>query len=364
MDIETRMELIQRAPTEEVVTEGELRQLLETKAHPIAYGGWEPSGLVHLGTGLICAYKMKDFIEAGVRYKVWLACWHAWINDKLDGDMGKIKRAARHFVHSWVALGVPEDKIELVWPEEEYADLSYWNRVVRVAKALTIPRVTRTLEIMGRKETEARKVADLLYTPMQVADIFHLEVDICQLGMDQRKAHMVAREVGPRLGLWKPVCVHHHLLQGLAKPPTWPLPEDPQMRKEVVSSVKMSKSMPQTCIFIYDSPQDIRRKVLNAYCEEKIVDFNPVLDMVKHIIFRENKTFTVERPARFGGNAEFQSYQELEKRYRDGKLHPLDLKKAVAEEIIRILEPVRIYFNENKEAKTLLEFIKSQKVTR
>jgi len=47
-------------------------------------------------------------------------------------------------------------------------------------------------------------VSDFLYTPMQVADIFHLDVKICQLGMDQRKANVVAREIGERLGYWKP----------------------------------------------------------------------------------------------------------------------------------------------------------------
>ena len=50
MDLERRMELIRRPPTEEIITEQELRQLLETKDHPIAYNGWEPSGMVHLGT--------------------------------------------------------------------------------------------------------------------------------------------------------------------------------------------------------------------------------------------------------------------------------------------------------------------------
>lgn len=44
MDIETKLELIKRPPTEEIITEEDLRQLLETKEHPIAYNGFEPSG--------------------------------------------------------------------------------------------------------------------------------------------------------------------------------------------------------------------------------------------------------------------------------------------------------------------------------
>ncbi|VVC04154.1 Tyrosine--tRNA ligase [Candidatus Burarchaeum australiense] len=368
MDLEKRIELIARAPTEEVVTRDELRALLEKEEHPIAYNGWEPSGLVHLGTGLMCAYKMKDLIDAGVKFKAYLATWHGWINGKLGGDMEAIRKAALHFKHAWIACGVPEDKIEFVWPEEIYDDIDYWNLVMKVAKELTVARTVRTLEIAGRGEEgdETRKVAELLYTPMQVADIFRLKVRICQLGTDQRKANMVAREVGEKLGFWKPVCVHHHLLQGLAKPPQWPLPADATERKRLLSSVKMSKSRPETCIYIYDSPEDIKKKLGNAFCPEREVEFNPVVDIARQIVFREKagKGMTIERPAKFGGRLELQTFEELSKVYAEGKLHPMDLKNAVAGELVDILEPVRDYFQKNKEAQDTLKFLREQKATR
>jgi tyrosyl-tRNA synthetase len=362
MDIETKIALINRPPTEEVLTPNDLRQLLEIEEHPIAYNGWEPSGLVHLGTGVICAYKMKDFIEAGIRFKAYLSTWHAWINNKLGGDLALIKKAADHFKHSWIALGVPEDKVEFIYSDQLYDDLSYWAKTISVAKNLTVARARRTLEIAGRKETEANYVSDFFYTPMQVADIFQLEVKICQLGIDQRKANVVARELGQKLGFWKPVCVHHHLLQGLEKPAIWPIPEGRE--REALASAKMSKSQPQTCVFIYDSPEEIRTKITNAFCPEKAIEFNPIIDICKHIIFREMETFRVERPAKFGGTTEFNNFEELTKVYRQGKLHPLDLKKAVAEELIKILAPVRKYFATNKEAREGLELLKRAKVTR
>jgi tyrosyl-tRNA synthetase len=362
LDIERRIELICRLPTDEVLTPEDLRHLLETEAHPVAYNGWEPSGLVHLGTGVICAYKMKDFAEAGVRFKAYLSTWHAWLNNKLGGDLALIKKAADLFRHSWIALGVPEANTEFVYSDELYDDLDYWAKTVMVAKNITIARGRRTLEIAGRKETEARYVSDFLYTPMQVADIFHLEAKICQLGIDQRKANVVAREIGERLGFWKPVCVHHHLLQGLEKPKVWPIPAGQE--KEALSSAKMSKSKPETCIFLYDSPEEIRQKMSRAFCPEKTVEFNPVVDICKHIIFREREVFKIERPAKFGDSIEFRSFKELEKTYSEGKLHPQDLKTATASELAAILEPVRRYFETNKEAKGLLETVKNAKVTR
>ncbi len=362
MDIETKIELIRRPPTEEVLTARDLRQLFETKQHPIAYNGWEPSGLVHLGTGLICAYKMKDFIQAGVRFKAYLSTWHAWINRKLGGNMELIKKSANHFKHSWLALGVPEDKVEFIYSDQLYQDLDYWEKTVSVAKNLTLARARRTLEISGRKGTEAKLVSDFLYTPMQVADIFQLEVDICQLGLDQRKANVVAREIGERLGFWKPVCVHHHMLQGLQKPAVWPIPEGKE--KEAIISAKMAKSIPETCIFIYDSAEDIKRKISNAFCPEKEVKFNPILDICKYIIYRELETFEIERPAKYGGTTEFNSYRELSKAYRAGKLHPVDLKNAIAGQLAKILQPAREYFDRSKEAKECLEIVKKAKITR
>ena len=84
MDVETKLELIRRVG-EEIITEQELEVLLETKDHPIAYDGFEPSGLAHVPFGIYRAINLEDLIEAGIRFKLLIADWHAWINDKMDG---------------------------------------------------------------------------------------------------------------------------------------------------------------------------------------------------------------------------------------------------------------------------------------
>jgi tyrosyl-tRNA synthetase len=360
MDSEKRFDLIARPPTEEIITQEELKQALETGQKLVAYNGWEPSGMVHLGTGLMCAYKMKDLTAAGVKFKAYLATWHALINRKLGGDMELIHKAAEHFRHSWLALGVKG--VEFIWPEQEYDGLEYWNNVVNVARHMTVARATRTLEIAGRKETDANYVSDFMYTPMQVADIFQFGVNVCQLGMDQRKANVVARELGNQIGFWKPMCVHHHLLQGLARPPVWPLP--PGKEKEVLTAIKMSKSKPETCVFIYDGPEEIKKKIGAAFCPEKVIEYNPIIDICKHIIFRETDTLLIERPAKFGGKLELQSFDELIKVYQAGKLHPQDLKIAVAEVLVNTLKPVRDYFAKKKEAAEGLNIVRGAKITR
>ena len=98
MDLEERVQLICKRPVEEVLTIEELKMLLQTKSTPVAYNGFEPSGPMHLGTGLLPALKIKDFTQAGVKYKILLATWHAKLNNKFGGDLDKIRRVAKHFI--------------------------------------------------------------------------------------------------------------------------------------------------------------------------------------------------------------------------------------------------------------------------
>jgi len=239
----------------------------------------------------------------------------------------------------------------------------YWKRVILVAKNTTVHRANRALSIMGRKAGEMKEVAQYFYPAMQVADIFELQVDICQLGLDQRRANILAREVGPKLGWWKPVIVSHHMLMGLegAKQPEG---YDDNREIDIAISSKMSKSKPKSCIFVHDSKEEIERKIRNAYCPERVVENNPILDYSKHLIFRKFGRMKVDRPLKFGGPVEFHSYEELEKAFKEGELHPLDLKNAVVEYIDQMVKPIREHFEKNAKARELYELMKSFKITR
>ena len=69
---------------------------------------------------------------------------------------------------------------------------------------------------MGRKESDEMSAAQIFYPCMQASDVFFLKADICQLGIDQRKVNMLAREyAGDKKMRFKPVVVSHHMLSGL-----------------------------------------------------------------------------------------------------------------------------------------------------
>jgi tyrosyl-tRNA synthetase len=362
MDVETRFELIKRVG-EEIITEQELRELLQTKEHPIAYDGFEPSGTAHIAFAIYRAINLEDLIKAGVHFKLWIADWFGWINNKMGGNLELIKKVGEYFVEVWRAAGVDMTKVEVLWTSQAITDEEYWKKVVLIAKNTTLNRSQRAISIMGRTMGELKDTAQLFYPMMQTADIFWLKADICQLGLDQRRANILAREVGPKLGWWKPVVVSHHMLMGLdgvKKAEGF----DDDTKFDVQISSKMSKSKPETSIFVHDSEEDIKRKVGNAYCPAKIVEGNPILDYNKHMIFRKFKTLKIERPKKFGGDLEVTDYQELEKIFREGAIHPLDLKNATAEHLEKLIKPIREHFEKNKKAKELYEIVKKEKVTR
>lgn len=92
-------------------------------------------------------------------------------------------------IEVWRASGMDLTNVTFLWASEEINKRpdEYWTLVMDIARHNTITRVKKCSTIMGREEGDDMPVAQLLYPCMQCADIFFLNADICQLGMDQRK---------------------------------------------------------------------------------------------------------------------------------------------------------------------------------
>ncbi|MDO8638990.1 MAG: tyrosine--tRNA ligase [Candidatus Daviesbacteria bacterium] len=363
MSNEEKFDLITRN-LEEVLTADELKELLKSGKPLKHYIGFEISGKVHLGTGLATMFVIRSLQDAGVETTILLADWHTWLNKKLDGTLETASKMARSYFEEGLkaaalCVGADPKKIEFVLGSELYEKLNnkYWATVVKVSKATTISRMIRSTTIMGRKEGEISDSAMLIYPAMQSADIFSMNINITHAGTDQRNVHVVARDSAKEVGSTKPVAIHHHLLQGLLKPPVWPIPEE--NREDIVTAMKMSKSKPDSAIFITDTPEEIKRKVGNAFCPEGEIKYNPILDWAKYLIFYNlDDKLEIKRDEKFGGDITYSSYEDLKKDYAEKKLHPMDLKNAVSEWLIKKLEPARKYFEDPKRKKALEEIEK------
>ena len=218
----------------------------------------------------------------------------ALMNDKMGGDLDKIKVVGQYLIEVWSAAGMDMSggKVVFKWASEEITSnaSTYWPKMLDIARRFNVTRIKKCCQIMGRLEGNLT-AAQVLYPLMQCTDVFFLKADVCQLGVDQRKVNMLAREYCDAAKIkFKPVILSHHMLYGLKK-----------------GQEKMSKSDPDSAIFMEDSPEDVERKINAAYCPRTVEGAaavaveeedagkesmqlvkddlkNPCLDYIKHIV--------------------------------------------------------------------------------
>lgn len=379
MEITKALEIIKRSPTEEILTEEVLKNYLLEGLNLKHYIGYEISGYVHLGTGLLCMQKVADFQEAKIDTNIFLADYHSWINKKLGGDLSTIRDIAGGYFKealkcSLKSVGGDVDKVNFILGSELYEKLGrdYLEDLIRVSKKMRLSRAKRSITIMGRKRGEKINFAQLLYVPMQVADIYALDVNLAHGGTDQRKAHVIALEVYKEFE-YKPVAIHHHLLIGMniTENQRKKLLEakkinNREMFENEIIEIKMSKSKPNSAIFIHDEEEKIKKKIKEAFCPPKETVFNPILELGEYIIKpwleRKGESFEIVN-LKTNKRKNYENWENLLRDYKKGDIHPLDLKEAVSNYLIEILEPPRKYFIEGKGQK-YLEEMKELKITR
>ncbi|MGC8652146.1 MAG: tyrosine--tRNA ligase [Candidatus Micrarchaeia archaeon] len=374
-----QLELIRRLPTEEILTDDLLVEYITRKEKLRHYIGFEISGMVHLGSGLVSMGKIADLQKAGAETTVFLADMHTLINKKLGEDIDAIRHTAKNYFSealkiSLKCVGGDSESTKFIMGSELYEKMGeqYFENVLKIASIMTEARAKRSITILGRKEGENISLSQLIYVPMQVADIYSMSINIAHAGMDQRKAHVVAIESSGAFG-YKPVALHHHLLMGmhiteeqrsrLLKAKS--VGSRPEIDNELID-IKMSKSKPSSAIFIHDSEEEIRKKIDSAYCPIGSTEVNPIIDLARYIIWpyldRKGLPFDIQNK-RTGGAVSYHSINEIEGAFTNSLIHPADLKEAVSNYLIEILKPARAFFIDGNGAK-YLEEMRSVKTTR
>ncbi|MCK9356350.1 MAG: hypothetical protein M0R22_04270 [Dehalococcoidia bacterium] len=214
---------------------------------------------------------------------------------------------------------------------------------------------------MGRSEKDALEESQHIYPCMQVADVFELVpggVDICQLGLDQRKANMLARDYASKIGAKPPIVLSHHMLLGLkyrGKSATVPRPAaTAEPEEKLVAGAKMSKSDPDSAIFMDDSTTEIHRKIAGAYCADSPVD-NPVFEYIKYIVLRWYGYITIGGIVYHDADSVATVWPILDKRA---------VKEIVAGLIDGIVDRVRCHFAASPDLTALLERVATYRTTR
>eukprot|EP00746_Dinoflagellata_sp_MGD_P003524 gnl/MRDRNA2_/MRDRNA2_106841_c0_seq1.p1 gnl/MRDRNA2_/MRDRNA2_106841_c0~~gnl/MRDRNA2_/MRDRNA2_106841_c0_seq1.p1 ORF type:complete len:756 (+),score=177.31 gnl/MRDRNA2_/MRDRNA2_106841_c0_seq1:321-2270(+) len=312
---------------------------------------------MHIAQGIFKSINVNKCTQAGGTFIFWVADWFALMNDKMGGDLEKIKIVGKYLIEVWKATGMDMTRVKFLWSSDEINGQAktYWTQMMDISRRFNLTRIMKCCQIMGRKEGSLT-AAQILYPCMQCTDIFFLNADICQLGVDQRKVNMLAREWCDAAGRKeKPIILSHHMLYGLK-----------------AGQSKMSKSDPDSAIFMEDKPEDVERKINNAYCPMKAESAakseddeemhlvkdelkNPCLDYVKYIIFsNEGITFTA-------GGKTYTNFEDVKAAFVSSAMTEKELKAGIILEVNKLLDPVREHFSKDKAAKELFEKVQQFK---
>ena len=359
---------------EECISAPELKTMLTAKGRGSdtpgfnLYDGFEPSGRMHIAQGVFKAMNVNKCTFPGTNstFVFWVADWFALMNDKMGGDLEKIKTVGYYLIEVWKAAGMDLSNVVFKWASEEITNQAdkYWPTMLDVARRFNVTRIKKCCQIMGRLEGSLTS-AQILYPLMQCTDVFFLKADVCQLGVDQRKVNMLAREYCDAAGIkHKPIILSHHMLYGLK-----------------AGQEKMSKSDPDSAVFMEDAAADVERKIMNAYCPSIAADSeaskkdqegtedagkesmnlsgdtlkNPCLDYIQNIIFSPpDATFTA-------GDTTFTDFVSVREAFLGGKISEEQLKRGLISELNRLLEPVRKHFTNDERAKDLLAKVQQYK---
>lgn len=316
MDIEEKIQLIEQG-TLEVIDKEELKDVLK-KEQPIAYTGYEPSGKIHLGHA-VTVQKLKTLQKLGFKIKILLADYHAFLNGK--GTVEEIAETAEYNKKCFEALGLDETT-EFVYGSSFQLDSDYTTKVYQLATMTTLKRAKRSMDQVSRHDDNP-KVASVIYPIMQTVDMAALEVDVALGGMEQRKIQMLARENLEKIDENVPVCIHTPLLHGLD------------------GDAKMSSSK-GNFIAVDDSVEDITKKINKSYCPQGEIEDNPMIEIAETFVYPNQEKLLIKRPEKFGGDIEL-THDELIENFKNGDLHPMDLKTGIKDFLIEYLAPVREY---------------------
>lgn len=315
------------------------------------YVGFEPSGRAHIGWKVL-SLQLKRMLEADANVLIFLADWHAWVNDKFGGNMEDIQQTAVYMEETFRALlDHPEEgdgpgQLRFYWASQLMNSGDYWARVLRCSKGATLPMVRKTFTIMGRDESSSDNDLSKFYYPaMQAADIFELDIDVAIGGMDQRKAHMFMRDMASKWNWEKATCLHTPILSSL---------KASGVRMDSFDH-KMSKSDPNGALLLHDTLEQVQKKMKKAYLDPAD-EHSPVYELAEHVVFPEFGHIQVTPNPKFGEPSTWKDLESFKTAVMDGTLHPFDAKMGVAAGVAAGLSSIAEHFEANPEAyKRMLE---------
>ncbi|MCD6414716.1 MAG: tryptophan--tRNA ligase [Candidatus Diapherotrites archaeon] len=210
------------------------------------YTGRGPSGQVHLG------HLMPWIFTKYLQDKFGTELYFQMTDDEkfLFGQKEKLEetnKLAYENALDVIAVGF-DPKKTFIFADTDYAKTLY-PIAIKVARLTTF---STAKAVFGFKNES--NIGSIFYPAMQAAPCFLPSIlkgrntrVLIPAAIDQDPYWRITRDVAPKLGFPKPAAIHSKFIPGLAE------------------GGKMSASIPDSCIFTTDKPEDAKRKVMKAF---------------------------------------------------------------------------------------------------
>jgi tryptophanyl-tRNA synthetase len=235
-------------------------------------------------------------------------------------DLDEVGRNIRELVIDYLAVGIDPTKttiyLQSLIPEVTELFLIF-SMLVTVPRAQRIP----TLKDKMREHDIAQPSYGLLgYPILQAADILMVKGDLVPVGRDQESHVELTREIARRF----------NELYG----PVFPVPESliPEggMLPGIDGAGKMGKSL-GNAIFLTDDTKTVEKKVMGMYTDPNRVSATTPGRVEGNPVFAFHDAFNTNRG----------EVDDFKRRYREGKVGDVEVKRSLVVAIESFLAPIR-----------------------
>jgi len=296
----------------------------------LVISGIQPTGKIHLGNyfGAI-----KHWIELQQKYRClfFIADLHAMTEPY---EVKELKKRVYDTLASLLALGISEKKsIIFLQSQVPYHSQLFWI-LNCVCPCGDLFRMTQFKEKSKQFGKEGINAGLLNYPILMAADILLYNASLVPVGKDQLQHLELTREIARRF---------NRRFKKIFKEPQPILhPLGEKIYSLTDPTKKMSKSLPEGCLFVFDSPKEIKRKILAS-----------VTDSGREIKFSPQTKPGISNLMKIYSLVEGKSIEEIEKEF-SGKGY-FEFKKKLAAALISYFAPFRKKYLELKKRKDYLE---------
>jgi tryptophanyl-tRNA synthetase len=255
------------------------------------------------------------------------------LTDNFD-NVEKVRKNILQVTLDYLAVGIDPEK-SVIFIQSEVPQLTeftyYYMNLVTLSRLQRNPTVKS--ELRDKNFNASIPMGFLCYPVSQAADITAFNANLVPVGNDQLPMIEQTREICRTF--------NHIYKTNLLIEPEAIMPKDEisQRIPGLDGKAKMSKSL-GNCIYLADSPEEIKRKVLSMYTDPNHINVSDSGNVEVNIVFSYLDAFS-EQSHFEKYLPEYKNLDELKEHYRLGGLGDMKIKLFLNNILQELLKPIR-----------------------